>query len=86
MVAGVLTGLSSAALTNPLDVVKTRLQTRAGGPATWRGVVAHLAREEGLAGFYRGVAPRMLNTAIWGTSMVSAYEFLKRLCVLPPEA
>lgn len=27
-------------------------------------------RDEGLRGFYRGVQPRMFNSAIWGTTMV----------------
>lgn len=120
--AGILTGFTTAVLTNPLDVVKTRLQTAgaagaatnaaaqpkpavaaaaAGGgggggsggaaaqaarPPTWREVAAHLARTEGAAGFFRGVAPRMASSAIWGTTMVTAYEWLKRLCALPPES
>lgn len=44
-----------------------------------------LIRSEGVRGFYRGVAPRMISSAVWGTAMVTTYEFLKRLCALPPE-
>jgi hypothetical protein len=36
-------------------------------------------------GLLRGVAPRMASSAMWGTAMVSVYEFLKRLCALPPQ-
>ena len=119
--AGVLTGCTSAVLTNPLDVVKTRLQTAgaagaagsaaiASGPAaagvaaaggaaeaaaaaaasarrhSWSQVAGQLLRQEGAAGFFRGVAPRMASSSIWGTAMVTSYEWLKRLCSLPPEA
>jgi solute carrier family 25 protein 44 len=89
VVAGVLTGCTSASLTTPLDVVKTRLQTRdsgnagaGGGAPTWRSTAAELVRNEGPKGLFRGVAPRMVSTSIWGTVMVTTYEFLKRLCML----
>jgi solute carrier family 25 protein 44 len=87
--SGMLTGCTSAAITTPLDVVKTRLQTqRAGGPGaaapTWRGVARQLLKSDGVPGLWRGVAPRIVSTVIWGTAMVTTYEFLKRLCTLPP--
>ena len=47
-------------------------------------VVRRVYRREGLAGFWRGFAPRMANVALWGTCMVTAYEFLKRVCVVSP--
>lgn len=85
--AGVLTGFTAATLTNPLDVVRTRLQTAARldphAHPSWLAVAGKLAREQGLQGFYRGVVPRMFSSAMWGTAMVSTYEFLKRLCALP---
>lgn len=90
IIAGVLTGCTSASLTTPLDVVKTRLQTRETTPGegikpTWRNTASGLLKTEGMAGFFRGVAPRMVSSSIWGTAMVTTYEFLKRLCMLPPE-
>lgn len=131
-VAGVLTGCTSAVLTNPLDVVKTRLQTAGaagsavpaaaeaaataaqqaepamaavgagggsslsiGGAAhaaqaegaqqaqqrarhTWRGVAAQLAAQEGVGGFFRGVAPRMASSAIWGTGAMRGIQRVGR--------
>ncbi|EIE21419.1 putative mitochondrial carrier protein [Coccomyxa subellipsoidea C-169] len=85
--SALMAGLSSATLTNGLDVVKTRLQVaeRVSGRerATFRSVAAQLVKEEGLRGFSRGLLPRIANTALWGTCMVTAYEFLKRTCALP---
>lgn len=47
---------------------------------TVRAVVRDLFARDGLRGMFRGVAPRMASSALWGTAMVSAYEFLKRVC------
>ncbi len=43
-----------------------------------RAVLSEVLREDGLAGLWRGALPRMVNSAMWGTAMVSVYEFLKR--------
>jgi solute carrier family 25, member 44 len=82
--SGCLAGLTSGALTTPLDVIKTQIQVAGRCPTTARLTTLELAgrlyKREGLAGFWRGSIPRMLNVALWGTCMVSAYEFLKRAC------
>lgn len=90
MGAALLAGATSGVLTTPLDLVKTRMQLAqrvggsaeggAGGSVTIREVVAGIMRQEGLAGFMRGALPRAANSMLWGTTMVSAYEFLKRTC------
>ena len=38
------------------------------------GITKDLVGTYGIKGFMRGVVPRMINTALWGTCMVSAYE------------
>ena len=50
----------------------------------WAGVVRALVKEEGVPGLWRGLAPRILSVALWGTVMVNSYEALKRLAALPP--
>ena len=109
-IGGTCAGGTSAFLTNPIDVVKTRLQvgklasdtsssfdvssSKAASPTpsssissstmakpTIMSTVKELIKEEGMYGFYRGVVPRMMSTALWGTAMVTAYEFLKRASV-----
>lgn len=85
-VSAVLSGLTTSVVTNPLDLVKTRVQVAKryeGRPVSAREVLRHLLAEEGATGLLKGVLPRMANSALWGTCMVSAYEFLKRLCQIP---
>jgi solute carrier family 25 protein 44 len=78
VLAGILTGCTTASITNPLDVVKTRIQTS--NEMTWKGTAADVFNRDGFKGFFRGVVPRMTSTSIWGTAMVTTYEFLKRMC------
>jgi len=83
-VSALCAGLTSGFVTNPLDVVKTRLQTRevkSGVVPNMTSIVKELYSEGGWRNFYRGVVPRMINVALWGTAMVSVYEFLKRISV-----
>lgn len=48
---------------------------------TWK-VVQQVYAKEGLIGFWRGALPRMSSVALWGTCMATAYESLKRVCVI----
>ncbi|CAL5228103.1 g11176 [Coccomyxa viridis] len=79
-------GCTSATLTNPLDVVKTRLQVSkreaSGQRPTLNATVRQLWTEQGMKGFTRGLTPRIANAAMWGTCMINAYEFLKRICAI----
>lgn len=85
--SALLAGCTSAILTNPLDVVKTRLQVasrqRSGQQPSFRAIAQQLLAEEGAKGLLRGVAPRITSTALWSTCMVTTYEFLKRTCLKP---
>ncbi|CAI5478792.1 unnamed protein product [Closterium sp. Yama58-4] len=79
---GMCAGLASALATTPLDTVKTRIQVgrRSGAAVTVAAVVRQLVEQDGVRGLYRGFAPRCASTMLWGTAMVSTYEYLKRLC------
>ena len=91
--SGILTGCTTGAITTPLDTIKVRMQTmrskkggggegsgRGRGVVTFRSVASELLKEQGMPAFFRGAFPRMTSMSLWGTAMVSAYEFLKRLC------
>ena len=55
-----------------------------GSVPSWGEVARGLLAEEGPRGLLRGAVPRMASSALWGTAMVSTYEFLKRISALPP--
>lgn len=83
-VAGGVAGGFAAALTTPMDVIKTMLQTR--GTATdpelrtVNGFMAGsklLLRREGFRGFFKGVGPRIVTTMPSTAICWSAYEASK---------
>lgn len=75
----------SALITMPLDTVKTRLQVldaEENGrrrPLTIMQTVRNLVREGGFAACYRGLGPRWASMSMSATTMVTTYEFLKRM-------
>lgn len=83
-VAGGVAGGFAAALTTPMDVIKTMLQTR--GTATdaeLRSVNGFMAgsrlllQREGIRGFFKGVGPRVVTTMPSTAICWSAYEASK---------
>ncbi|XP_076930506.1 uncharacterized protein LOC143595355 [Bidens hawaiensis] len=78
---GIFAGAAASFITTPLDTIKTRLQVmkHESHPST-RQVIKALIAEDGWKGFYRGIGPRFLSSSAWGTSMILAYEYLKRIC------
>lgn len=82
-VAGGVAGAAAAAVTTPLDVVKTRLQTQGEvGARRYGGMCDALlavAREEGARGLTRGMVPRVLFHAPAAAVCWTTYEGCKYL-------
>uniref|UniRef100_A0A6U9PY69 Mitochondrial carrier protein n=2 Tax=Picocystis salinarum TaxID=88271 RepID=A0A6U9PY69_9CHLO len=80
LAAGGLSGASAAAVTTPLDVVKTRLQTQGVLNSQKYNTVSILAMlrklyaEEGFAGLTRGIRPRILFHAPSAAICWTTYE------------
>lgn len=72
-------GGAAALVTMPLDTVKTRLQVMDGGGASLASEARALVREGGWGACYRGLGPRWASMSLSAATMVTAYEFLKRL-------
>ena len=82
--AGAVAGGFAAALTTPMDVIKTMLQTRgSGADAELRSVNGFMVgcrlmyQREGLRGFFKGVRPRVVTTMPSTAICWSAYEASK---------
>jgi hypothetical protein len=82
--AGAVAGGFAAALTTPMDVIKTMLQTRGSATdaelRTVNGFMAGcrlLYQREGTRGFFKGVRPRVLTTMPSTAICWSAYEASK---------
>ena len=85
---GSVAGATAGAITNPLDVVKTRLMTQkrvAAGSAEavkYRGMLhgfQRIAAEEGLSALMSGVTPRVTFISIGGFVFFGTYEGVKRM-------
>jgi len=75
-------GVTASALTNPLDVAKTRLQTQHDTGKRYKGMVDALktiGREEGVTGFMRGIRPRIILHSCSAAIVWSTYEYMKVL-------
>ncbi|KAI4346710.1 hypothetical protein L6164_007583 [Bauhinia variegata] len=78
---GIIAGATASCITTPLDTIKTRLQVMGHEKrSSIKQVVQDLIKEDGWKGLYRGMGPRFFSMSAWGTSMILAYEYLKRLC------
>ncbi|CAA7043056.1 unnamed protein product [Microthlaspi erraticum] len=83
-VSAAIAGSVSALITMPLDTIKTRLQVLDGEDSGKRGpsigqTVRNLVREGGWTACYRGLGPRCASMSMSATTMITTYEFLKRL-------
>lgn len=79
---GAMSGTIAAAVTTPLDVVKTRQQIMSKGnsqtPSVHR-LLLDIGRNEGLPGLFSGIGPRCIRAAPSCAIVLSTYEFLKRM-------
>jgi len=78
LLAGATGGVVAQASVYPLDMLKTRLATAP--PGMYSGVL-HAAKrvlaQEGVGGFYRGIAPCLLGVVPYAAVEIALYESLK---------
>jgi solute carrier family 25 folate transporter 32 len=83
LVAGTQAGVVMVFLTNPIWLIKTRLQLQGSRPEApqYRGflhAVSRISREEGVTALYKGLVPALILTT-HGAVQFMAYEYMKDL-------
>ena len=68
----------SAAVTTPLDVVKTTLQSRAHANSTMPSIVRAVIQQHGVSGLWRGIGVNMLNALPTVGLYLLCYDGLKK--------
>ncbi|CAO3665577.1 hypothetical protein G6F70_007471 [Rhizopus microsporus] len=80
LVSAATAGIVTATATNPIWVIKTRLQLQGNGARRYQGSIDclyHIVREEGIRGLYKGMSASYLGVAE-GTIQWVIYENLKK--------
>ncbi|ETO16951.1 hypothetical protein RFI_20387, partial [Reticulomyxa filosa] len=80
-IAGAMGGLATGTLTNPLDIARTRIQTRSGDYQQTNSfkLLRYIIKKEGFQGLTKGIAPRVALLTLEGTMFAECYEILLRL-------
>ena len=77
--SGTLAAVAATVATNPLDVLKTRIQCR-DEPAAIGTVLRGLLNEAGWGGLYSGILPRLLSAVPRSVCTVLVYERALQWC------
>lgn len=77
-----LSNCCAAMVTQPIDLLKTRLQiqgelAKAGGQASLTRTLTTITQQEGLRGFYRGLSASLLREASYSALRLGLYEPVK---------
>lgn len=76
---GAFAGGVGSLISNPMDVIKTRVMTQPGlYPTVW-SAVTKLWAEEGAAAFFKGTAPRLLHKVPANAIFFATYEIFRGL-------
>ncbi|KAJ1367377.1 hypothetical protein KIN20_028277, partial [Parelaphostrongylus tenuis] len=79
-VSGSVAGVTSACVTNPLEILRVRLQVHR---TTYTETIRRLWKYERSRVLTKGLAPRVVSNALYSSLVMVAYETVKKLCVLP---
>lgn len=75
--AGAITGGTGSFIGNPFDVMKTLAQTNSGKAVPLSELVGNMYRDQGIAGFYRGVEVNVLRACVLNATKMGCYDISK---------
>lgn len=75
--AGAITGGVGSVIGNPFDVCKTLAQTNTDKSVNLGGLVGNMYRDQGVAGFYRGVEVNVIRACILNATKMGVYDVTK---------
>jgi len=78
IVAGSLAGALAGAVSNPVDLIKVRMQKPGAGDRSPAAIVREVVRADGVAGLWRGTVPGMTRAAVLTASQCATYDEAKR--------
>jgi len=78
-IAGSLSGSIGAAVGNPFDVMKTKMQANAGKNIPVSSLFKDLLREQGIGGFYRGLSANVSRACVLNGTKMACYDKFKGL-------
>lgn len=76
-----LGGATTAVISNPLDILRARLQVHAAAKVSILSVSRQLWAEERWRMFRKGLSARLLQTVVYSSVIIAGYESVKRLSV-----
>jgi solute carrier family 25 uncoupling protein 8/9 len=81
ILSGSLSGGLAAAVTSPIELIKTRLQAAGATPGAVRtssGVIRAVVAADGVAGLWKGALPGLFRSAILTAAQCATYDEVKR--------
>ena len=86
MACGALSGMTATIFTYPLDLIRSRLMMAGGGKADGMlSCASGVLRNEGVRGFYAGLAPTLAGIIPYAGISFGAYGFLKSIAPMDKE-
>lgn len=84
VLSGSLSGGLAAAVTSPIELIKTRLQAAGNTPGAATssiGVIRAVVQADGVVGLWKGAMPGLVRSAILTAAQCATYDEVKRIVV-----